>query len=37
MGQEDKNKKCMFVNNLLIVVNEWKFKYWSTHPLEDAK
>jgi hypothetical protein len=36
MGQVDK-KKSIFVNNLLYVVSEWKIKYWSTHPLEDAK
>jgi hypothetical protein len=24
MGQDDKNKKYIFVNNLLIVVSEWK-------------
>lgn len=37
MGQDDKNKKCIFVNNLLIVVSEWKIRCWSTHPLEDTK
>jgi hypothetical protein len=37
MGQEDEMKKCIFVNNLLIVVSEWKFKYWNTHPLKDVK